>query len=65
MINRTLTISTCITHKRTSVHHKTSPSGGVRAHGFPDPDYFDNCHGELDGLGVPSAKELNDDGSAK
>ncbi|KAL7554867.1 hypothetical protein ACHAWF_018412 [Thalassiosira exigua] len=50
---------------RTSVHHKTSPTGGTRTHGFPDPGYFQNSNGELDGLGVPSAQELNDDGSAK
>lgn len=36
-----------------SIHHKTSPSGGVQAHGFPDPNYFKNCNAELDGLGVP------------
>ncbi|KAL9182764.1 hypothetical protein ACHAXT_004043 [Thalassiosira profunda] len=48
-----------------SVHHKTAPSGGARAHGWPDADYFENCNGELDGLGVPSARGLNDDGTAK
>jgi deltex-like protein len=45
-----------------SIHHKTSPSGGARIHGFPDPDYFDNCNGELDDLCVPSSRDLNDDG---
>ena len=45
---------------RSSVHHKTAPSGGV--HGFPDPNYFTNCHGELDGLNVPPARDLDDDG---
>ena len=34
------------------LHHKTSPSGGIQAHEFPDPDYFKNCNAELDGLGV-------------
>lgn len=48
-----------------SVHHKTSPTGGSRGHGYPDPDYFDNCNGELDSLGVPPALKLNDDGGAK
>mmetsp|Transcript_12094 Transcript_12094/g.25764 ORF Transcript_12094/g.25764 Transcript_12094/m.25764 type:complete len:598 (-) Transcript_12094:420-2213(-) len=46
----------------TSIHHKTSPSGGTRAYGYPDPNYFENCNGELDGLGVPSAQELHDHG---
>lgn len=45
-----------------SIHHKTSPSGGIQAHGFPDPDYFKNCNAELDGLGVPPAHSLGDDG---
>mmetsp|Transcript_22663 Transcript_22663/g.29129 ORF Transcript_22663/g.29129 Transcript_22663/m.29129 type:complete len:198 (+) Transcript_22663:1-594(+) len=45
-----------------SVHHKTSPSGGVQAHGFPDPDYFKNCNAELDGLGVPPAHSLDENG---
>ena len=45
---------------RSSVHHKTAPSGGT--HGFPDPNYFTNCHGELDGLNVPPARDLDDDG---
>mmetsp|Transcript_7113 Transcript_7113/g.12892 ORF Transcript_7113/g.12892 Transcript_7113/m.12892 type:complete len:594 (-) Transcript_7113:215-1996(-) len=48
-----------------SVHHKTSTHGGAQGHGYPDPDYFGNCNRELDSLGVPSAQELNDDGSAK
>ena len=46
-----------------SVHHKTSRSGG--AHGFPDSNYFSNCNGELDFLGVPSAPDLDDDGKVK
>lgn len=45
---------------RSSVHHKTAPSGGV--HGFPDPNYFTNCHGELDGLNVPSPRDLDNEG---
>jgi len=45
-----------------SVHHKTSPSGGVQAHGFPDPDYFNNCNAELDVLGVPSTHSLDENG---
>jgi hypothetical protein len=45
-----------------SIHHKTQPSGGVRARGFPDANYFDNCHKELDGLNVPAANKLDDSG---
>ena len=37
------------------IHVKTSPHGGAQAHGWPDPNYFQNVNGELDGLGVPSA----------
>mmetsp|Transcript_27568 Transcript_27568/g.59256 ORF Transcript_27568/g.59256 Transcript_27568/m.59256 type:complete len:595 (+) Transcript_27568:151-1935(+) len=48
-----------------SVHHKTSTHGGAQGHGYPDPGYFGNCNSELDSLGVPSAQELNDDGSTK
>eukprot|EP00984_Skeletonema_dohrnii_P013960 scaffold5845_cov73-Skeletonema_dohrnii-CCMP3373.AAC.2 len=48
-----------------SIHHKTSPSGGVQAHGFPDPDYFNNCNAELDGLGVPPAHSLDENGNVK
>jgi deltex-like protein len=36
-----------------SIHHKTSLSEGP--HGFPDPNYFDNCNGSLDALFVPDA----------
>ncbi|KAL7523187.1 hypothetical protein ACHAXR_000059, partial [Thalassiosira sp. AJA248-18] len=36
-----------------SIHHKTSTSGGVTKHGFPDESYFSNCNEELDGLDVP------------
>ena len=49
-------------HDRSSIHHKTSPSGGTQSHGFPDPEYFRNCNGELDGVSVPSAHALDDDG---
>jgi deltex-like protein len=41
----------CVTWS--SIHHKTSLGGGV--HGYPDPNYFDNCNAELDALGVPKA----------
>lgn len=37
-----------------SIHHKTSPRGGP--HGFPDPSYLQNCNGELDTAGVPTAQ---------
>lgn len=40
----------------TSIHHKTSLSGG--SHGWPDPAYFLNCNEELDALGVPQPEEL-------
>ena len=40
----------------TSIHHKTSLSGG--AHGWPDPAYFLNCNEALDALGVPQPEEL-------
>jgi deltex-like protein len=36
----------------TSIHHKTSLSGG--SHGFPDDRYLTNCHAELDAAGVPA-----------
>ena len=39
-----------------SIHHRTSPSGG--AFSFPDPNYFHNCNEELDALGVPPADAL-------
>ena len=45
-----------------SIHHKTSAAGGVEEHGFPDPNYFVNCNKELDGLGVPPANLLANDG---
>ena len=41
-----------------SVHHKTNPSGGARAHGFPDPGYFANVNEELNNLGVPNDDQL-------
>ncbi|GKY93927.1 E3 ubiquitin-protein ligase dtx3l [Mayamaea pseudoterrestris] len=40
-----------------SIHHKTSRSGGP--HGYPDPGYFYNCNEELDALGVPRAADFN------
>ena len=46
-----------------NIHHKTSLSGGIRAHGFPDANYFLNCNKELDGVGVPDAHLLKEDGS--
>jgi deltex-like protein len=39
-----------------SVHHKTTLSGGT--HGYPDPGFFANCNDELDALGVPAAVDL-------
>jgi hypothetical protein len=36
--------------------------GGIRRHGYPDPDYLRNCNDELDGLSVPAAQELDDHG---
>ncbi len=45
-----------------SIHHKTDMWGGVQAHGYPDPDYFKNCNDEMDGLGVPPANSLDEDG---
>jgi deltex-like protein len=39
----------------TSIHHKTSLTGGE--HGFPDPNYIDNVNGSLDALNVPKAEE--------
>ena len=41
-----------------SIHHKTSPSGGARAHGFPDAGYFANANEELNNLGVPSDDQI-------
>ena len=41
-----------------SIHHKTSLSGG--AHGWPDPAFFLNCNEELDALGVPQPEELEE-----
>ena len=38
-----------------SVPHKTMPSGGVGAHGFPDDLYFFNCNNSLDALHVRPA----------
>lgn len=44
------------------IHHKTSRSGGVRSHGFPDTSYITNCNRELDAAGVPPSLSLNSDG---
>jgi deltex len=41
-----------------SIHHKTALSGGVQSHGFPDPNFFENCNNELDALCVPPADDL-------
>ena len=40
------------------IHVKTSLHGGAQAHGWPDPNYFQNVSGELDGLGVPPGKQI-------
>jgi len=62
----TFTVGTSMTTGATnqctwsSIHHKTYPNGGV--HGFPDPNFFANCNGELDDANVPAAKELDDNG---
>jgi hypothetical protein len=48
-----------------SIHHKTQISGGIRSHGFPDPNYFTNCNKELDTLNVPPANLLDNFGSEK
>jgi deltex-like protein len=44
----------CVTW--TSIHHKTSQSGGT--HGFPDAGFFVNCNSELDAAGVPKSAPL-------
>ncbi|CAJ1969690.1 unnamed protein product [Cylindrotheca closterium] len=65
----TFTIGTSITTGATnqciwsSIHHKTSPNSGV--HGFPDPNYFANCNGELDSENVPAANLLDVNGTKK
>jgi Deltex C-terminal domain len=41
-----------------SIPHKTSLTGGIQNFGFPDHNYFVNCHKELDALYVPSARSL-------
>mmetsp|Transcript_16703 Transcript_16703/g.36101 ORF Transcript_16703/g.36101 Transcript_16703/m.36101 type:complete len:353 (-) Transcript_16703:938-1996(-) len=46
-----------------SIHHKTSTHGGVRKHGYPDPNYVVNCNSELDSLRVPPAHALNYNGT--
>ena len=47
-----------------SIHHKTSPTGGNASHGYPDTSYFINCNEELDNVDVPQAHSVRDDGSA-
>ncbi|GKY93858.1 E3 ubiquitin-protein ligase dtx3l [Mayamaea pseudoterrestris] len=60
----TFTVGTSVTQGTpnvvtwTSIHHKTSPTGGTASYGFPDDGYFFNCNEELDNLGVPSADLL-------
>ena len=60
----TFTVGTSLTTGKansitwSSIHHKTSPYGGVNYHGFPDAGYFINCNAELDSLGVPKAIDL-------
>lgn len=60
----TFTVGTSLTTGRadsitwSSIHHKTSPCGGVSYHGFPDAGYFINCNDELNSLGVPKAIDL-------
>ncbi|CAJ1969692.1 unnamed protein product [Cylindrotheca closterium] len=62
----TFTIGTSMTTGATnqctwsSIHHKTHPDSTV--HGFPDPNYFANCNGELDSANVPAANLLDVDG---
>jgi len=46
-----------------SIHHKTSPHGGISSHGFPDPSYLMNCNDELNNLSVPLEHLLRDDGT--
>jgi len=36
-----------------SIHHKTSQTGGLVSHGFPDDQYISNCNNELDSAGIP------------
>ncbi|GFH49706.1 hypothetical protein CTEN210_06182 [Chaetoceros tenuissimus] len=45
-----------------TIHHKTSATGGVQSHGFPDPCYFFNCNEELDNVKVPKSHFLDDNG---
>lgn len=40
-----------------SIHHKSSRTGGLLNYGFPDDSYFRNCNKELDFLGVPPSDE--------
>ena len=64
----TFTVGTSLTTNKAnqctwaSIHHKTSPSGGVTRHGFPDSNYFANVNEELDGLRVPSSMVLDENG---
>jgi deltex-like protein len=58
----TFTVGTSLTTGKpnsvtwSSIHHKTSLTGG--AHGYPDAGYFINANEELDALNVPSADDL-------
>jgi len=36
-----------------SIHLKSSPHGGMKAHGWPDQNYFFNVGEELDSQNVP------------
>lgn len=35
-----------------NIHHKTSLTGGVSCHGYPDATYFDRVRAELTGFGI-------------
>eukprot|EP00542_Grammatophora_oceanica_P017037 CAMPEP_0194045396 /NCGR_PEP_ID=MMETSP0009_2-20130614/16746_1 /TAXON_ID=210454 /ORGANISM="Grammatophora oceanica, Strain CCMP 410" /LENGTH=133 /DNA_ID=CAMNT_0038690241 /DNA_START=250 /DNA_END=651 /DNA_ORIENTATION=+ len=58
----TFTVGTSLTNGArnvitwSSIHHKTSLSGG--AHGFPDSGYFYNCNDELNAVGVPASDSI-------
>ena len=58
----TFTVGTSLTTGKpnsvtwSSIHHKTSLTGGV--HGYPDAGYFINANEELDALYMPSADDL-------
>ncbi|KAL7531827.1 hypothetical protein ACHAXR_004260, partial [Thalassiosira sp. AJA248-18] len=67
----TFTVGTSLTTGRSnqcvwaSIHHKTSTTGGVERHGYPDPGYFINCNEELNGIGVPAADALDANGDVE